>query len=311
MRSNVLAVLAAITVAAGMSVAPVTAGGLLGLGGGGGGGGLGGVVGGVVGGVTGAVGGLLGGDSGGGGGGGGGGSGGGGSGGGGSTGGGSGGGLNVGGLVTVNDNGNNGLVNLDLGGGNNNILNAAVGSGNKPLVNANVSSNGLLNNTTVSLDLAGLGLDLNVDLGVLNPGGPGGPGGPGNPGGPGGPNGPNGPGGRYVLYGSYGGGGNFVINCAVNNARQLLQVAAAGKITAQEIKAWMRAANVQVVPIKLCPAAKRQVAALLAKSQKINLLRRAVMSDPLITASLGRTRYDAGDVAAVQRKGGQLVVYVY
>jgi hypothetical protein len=264
MRSNVFAALATFTIVAGLSVAPVNAGGLLG--------GLGETVGGVVGGVTETVGGVVGGVT--------------------------GGGTNVGGLVSVNDTGNNALVNLDIGGGNN-VLNAAVGRGSNPLVNANVSTTGLLNNTTVSLDLAGLGLDLTIDLGILDPN---------NPNNPGGPNNPNG---RPVLVGSLGGGNTFVINCTVNNTKQLLQVAAAGKISGPEIKAWMRAANVQVVPIKLCPAAKKQVAALLAKSQKINLLRRAVMSDALITASLGRTSYDANDVVAVQRKGGQLVVYVY
>lgn len=267
MKSNVLAALAAFTVVAGMSAAPVSAGGL-----------LGGVVGGVVDTVTDTVdtvtdtvGDLTGG---------------------GGTGGG--GGTNVGGLLSLNDNDNDALVNLDLGGGNNNLLNAAVGK-----VNANVSTTGLLGSTSISLDLAGLGLDLDIDLGILDPN---------NPNNPGGPNNPNG---RPVLVGSLGGGNTFVINCTVNNTKQLLQVAAAGKISGAEIKAWMRAANVQVVPIKLCPAAKKQVAALLAKSQKINLLRRAVMSDALITASLGRTRYDANDVVAVQRKGGQLVVYVY
>lgn len=270
MRSNVFAALATFAVVAGMSAAPVSAGGLLG--------GLGDTLGGVVGGVTETVGGVVGGVTGGGGGG--------------------GGGTNVGGLLSVNDNGNNALVNLDIGGGNNNLLNAAVGKGNNPLVNANVSTTGLLGNTSVSLDLAGLGLDLEIDLGILDPNNPNNPGGPNNPGKP-------------VLVGSLGGGSTFLINCTVNNTRQLLQVAAAGKVSGAEIKAWMRAANVQVVPIKLCPAAKKQVAALLAKSQKINLLRRAVMSDALITASLGRTRYDAGDVVAVQRKGGQLVVYVY
>ncbi len=286
MRSNVFAALATFTIVAGMNVAPVNAGGLLG--------GLTDTVGGVVGGVTDTVGGVVGGVTGGltGGGGGGGGAGGG------------GGGTNVGGLLSLNDSGNNALVNLDIGGGNNNVLNAAVGKGSNPLVNANVSSTGLLNSTSVTLDLAGLGLDVTIDLGILDPNNPNNPGGPKNPGGPNNP-------GRVVLVGSLGGGGTFVINCTVNNTRQLLQVAAAGKISGAEIKAWMRAANVQVVPIKLCPAAKKQVAALLAKSQKINLLRRAVMSDALITASLGRTSYDAGDVVAVQRKGGQLVVYVY
>jgi hypothetical protein len=245
MRGNIFAVLAAFTVVAGMSAAPVSAID------------LGGVVGGVVDTVTDTVGGVTGG------------------------GGGGGGGTNVAGLVSLNDDDDNALVNLDVGGEN--IVGAGVGG----LAGAKVSTKGL------SLDLAGLGLDLDIDLSILDP------------------NNPNGPGGKPVLVGSLGGGNTFVINCTVNNTRQLLQVAAAGKVSGAEIKAWMRAANVQVVPIKLCPAAKKQVAALLAKSKKINLLRRAVMSDALITASLGRTSYDANDVIAVQRKGGQLVVYVY
>lgn len=281
MRSNVFAALAAFTVVAGMSAAPVSAGGL-----------LGGVVGGVVDTVTDTVdtvtdtvSGVTGGGTGGGGG---------------------GGGTNVGGLVSLNDGDNDALVNLDVGGGNN-ILNAAVGNGNKPLVNANVSTTGLLKSTSVAIDLVGLGLDVTLDLAMLDVlGGGGGNGGGGNGNGNGLPGNGNG----RILVGSLG-GANFVINCAVNNTRQLLQVAAAGKISGAEIKAWMRAANVQVIPIKLCPAAKKQVAQILAKSKKINLLRRAVMSDALITASLGRTRYDAKDVVAVQRKGGQLVVYVY
>jgi hypothetical protein len=169
---------------------------------------------------------------------------------------------------------------LSVGGGNN-LLTAGVGG-----VKAGVSKNGLL------LNLLGLDLDVPLDLGLLDPTDP---------------NDPNGP----ILVGSLGGGNTFMITCAVNNTRQLLQVAAQGKITAAEIKAWQRFANVQVVPIKLCPAAKKQVAQILARSQKVNLLRRAVVADALISASLSRTRYDANDVVAVQRKAGQLVVYVY
>lgn len=270
MRSNVVAAFTAFLMVSGMGVAPVSAGGLLG--------GLVDTVTDTVDTVTETVGEVTGGGG--------------------------------GGLVSVNDEENDALVNVDIGGGNN-VLNAAVGSGPNPLVNANVSTTGLLQGTTVTLDLAGLELDVTLDLAMLDViGGGGGGGGGGNgPGGNGNGNGAGNGNGR-ILVGSLG-GANFVINCAVNNTRQLLQVASAGKISAAEIKAWMRAANVQVVPIKLCPAAKKQVAQILAKSKKINLLRRAVMSDALITASLGRTRYDAGDVVAVQRKGGQLVVYVY
>ena len=210
-----------------------------------------------------------------------------------------GGGTNVLGVVSVNDDDNDALVNLDTGDGDT-ILNAAVGAGDDPLVNANVSSKGLLDSTTITLDLLGLGLDVDLDLGILNPGSD-------DPNNPNNPNNPN----RPVLVGSLGGGATFKITCAVNNTRQLLQVAANGKITAAEIKAWQRFASVQIVPIKLCPAAKTQVAKILARSKKVNLLQRAVMQDQLIMASLSRTKYDARDVVAVQRQKGQLVVYVY
>lgn len=270
MKGNLSLLLASAVIVAGIGVGPASAGGLLG--------GLGDTVNNVVNNVVDTVGDVVDGSD--------------------------GQGTNVGGLVSLNDSGNDALINVDVGGdrpGNNNLLNAAVGKGSDPLVNANVSSTGLLSSTSVAVDVGGLGLDLDLDLGILDPSNPNGPGNPG-----GNPNNP-------VLVGSIGGGagGTFVIACTVNNSRQVLQVAAAGKITASEIKAWQRSANVQIVPIKLCPQARKQVAAIFAKSKKVNLLHRAVMSDALITASLNRTRYDAKDVVAVQRKGGQLVVYVF
>lgn len=213
-------------------------------------------------------------------------------------------GTNIGNLVSLNDPGDNALVNLDVGGATN-VVTAAVG-GKNPAVKAGVSTTGLLKNTTVSLDLLGLGLDVELHLDILNPG-TGGPNNPNNPNNPNSPNNPKGP----ILVGNLGGGATFQITCAVNNTRQLLQVAANGKITAAEVKAWQRFAAVQVIPIKLCPAAKKQVAAILARSQKVNLLQRAVMQDQLIMASLSRTKYGPGDVVAVQRQKGQLVVYVY
>lgn len=232
-----------------------------------------------------------------------------------------GGGANVGGIVSLNDDDDGALLNLDLGGGDGGTTVAGVsaggvgglkvggGSGQGGLLNSGgvlgtglldgdddggALGSGLLANTSVGLDLDGLGLDLDVGIGAPGPNGPA----------------PAGDG-QVILVGSVRGDGVFVVNCTVNNTRQVLQIAAGGKITEAEFKAWQRSANVQIVPIKLCPAARKQVAAIFAKSQKINLLQRAAMSDTLIAASLGRTRYDAGDVAAVERKGGQLVVYVF
>jgi len=205
-------------------------------------------------------------------------------------------------VVTVNNTTNNGVANINTNGTSGGLT-ASLGKTNKGLPSVNVTT-GLLKTVLDVLDLSGLGLDLNVDLGILNPGNPN-TGGPSNPARPG--EDPNQP----VLVGSLDGGNTFIINCTVNNTRQVLQVAANGKIDAAEIRAWQRSANVQIVPMKLCPAARKQVAAILSKSPKMNLLQRAVMADALIAASLGRTKYDAGDVVAVQRKGGQLVVYVY
>jgi len=68
---------------------------------------------------------------------------------------------------------------------------------------------------------------------------------------------------------------------------------------------------VQIVPLKLCPQARAQVAQIFNASGKVRDVQRAAAGDALITASLSRTRYDAGDVFAVQASGGNLVVYVF
>ena len=194
-------------------------------------------------------------------------------------------------VVTINDP-NTGLVNLDTDNGT--VVTATVGAGGSPLVEAKVG--GLTGANTVSINLGGLGFDLVIDIGTPNPNNP---------------NAPSNPGGGPILVGSLGGGATFVVTCAVDNAKTLLQVAAQGKVTASELRAWQRAANVQVIPIALCPDARAIIAQLLGKSPKIQLLQRAVTMDNLIMASLSRTKYDANDVVAVQRRSGQLVVYVY
>lgn len=215
-----------------------------------------------------------------------------------------GGGGSGGGLVTVEEGaaGNDSLVNVGIGGGNNNVLDINLGA-NDPLANANVSAgltdSGLVASTSVTLDLGGLGLDLDIDIGIPGPGGLGGPRGAGGAGG-----------GGYVLVGSLG-GGSFVIKCSVNDTRNLLQVAANGKISNAEIKSWARATGVQIVPIKLCPSAKHQVAQIFARSSKVNTLQGAVVNDVLIMATLSRSGYGASDVVAVQRRNTQLIVYVF
>src|SRR5690606_20232669 len=126
------------------------------------------------------------------------------------------------------------------------------------------------------------------------------PGGPGGPGGPGANGGSNG--GLFGLTNS---------NCDIDEGRQILKIAADGNYNSRAYAQWRRAANVQVVPVRVCPPTRRQLAQILRQSGKVNALQGAVAGDPLIMASLDRTRYGVGDVFAVDSSGGRLTVYVY
>lgn len=212
---------------------------------------------------------------------------------------------------------------LDVNVGNQ-TLNAKVTGGNGQgglLNNGGLLGTGLLDgdddggllgsgilgsNLTVGLRLGGLGLDLTVPgiddlLGGGDGGGGGGGNGPGN-----GPGNGNGNGGGRTLVGSI--DGDFQVSCSVNDGRKVLQMASQAKLNT---KAWGRAANVQIIPVKLCPQARSQVAQIFNASGKIQQLQNAAASDALIVASLNRTRYSAGDVFAVEARGGNLTVYVY
>jgi hypothetical protein len=224
------------------------------------------------------------------------------------------GGLLGGGLLGGDDD--EALANLNISGGNGQggLLNngGVLGTG---LLDGDddggVLGSGILggSNLTAGLDLGGLDLD----LGGLGLGGNGGNGSGGNGnGGNGGAGGNGGVGGNgigangRVLVGSV--DGSFQVNCSVNDGRKVLQLASQAKLNPG---AWQRAANVRVVPVRLCAQARAQVAQIFNASGKIQQLQRAAAGDMLITASLNRTRYDVDDVFAVQASGGNLVVYVY
>jgi len=221
-----------------------------------------------------------------------------------------GGGLLGGGLLGGDDDT---LAELDISGGTGQggLLNSggALGTG---LLDGDddggLAGSGILggSNLTAGLDLGGLGLDLGGPGigGILGGGdGDGGNGGAGGNGGVGGNGiGTNG----RVLVGSI--DGSVQVNCSVNDGRQVLQLASQAKLNPGS---WQRAANVQIVPVKLCPQAHAQVARIFNASGKIQQLQRAAAGDMLITASLNRTRYDVNDVFAVQAGGGRLMVYVY
>lgn len=235
--------------------------------------------------------------------------------------------------------GNSALVNAGIGGDStspNNIADVNIGGGgsllggNGPLAKVSVTGGngqgGLLNNGGVlgtglldsdddggvlgsgilgsnlaaGIDLGGLSLDLDVP-GIDDLLGGGGSGGSGGNGG----NGAVGPGGG-VRVGSL--DGSVVVNCSLDDGRKVLQIASQAKLNPS---AWARAANVQVVPIRLCPQARAQVAQIFNASGKIRQLQRAAAGDALIVASLSRSRYDISDVFAIDASGGRLMVYVY
>jgi hypothetical protein len=311
MKASASAIIAALVLATGLSVAPASAQGLLGnlLGGGSGGGATGGLLSvdsgsagnssavnvglggdssnpnnvadvslgggsgllGGSGGLLGGSGGLLGGDS-------------------------------VADVSVTGGNGQGGLLNS---GG---VLGTGLLDGDD---DGGVLGSGILgSNLTAGINLGGLGLDLTVpgldDLlgGGGGSGGDGGNGGNGGNGGAGG-NGGIGAGGR-VLVGSI--DNSFQVSCSVNDGRKVLQLASQAKLNPAS---WARAANVQIVPIKLCPQARSQVAQIFRASSKVQQLQNAAAADALITASLSRTRYDVNDVFAVEASGGRLMVYVY
>jgi hypothetical protein len=191
------------------------------------------------------------------------------------------------------------LLGGGLLGGNNDqtVANLNISGGGEGGV---LGSGSAGSNLTAGIDLGGLGLDLGLPgvTGLLGSGGNGGNGGPGG-------NGIGGNGGRQ-LVGSI--DGSFQVNCSVNDGRKVLQLASQARLRPG---AWGRAANVQVVPVRLCPQARAQVARIFDASGKIQQLQSAAAGDALITASLSRTRYDVNDVFAVQASGGNLVVYVY
>lgn len=238
-----------------------------------------------------------------------------------------GGGGSGGGLLSVDRGsaGDNSTVNIGLGSDSQSPDNIAdVNLGN---ANANVSGGngqgGLLNNggllgtglldgdddggvlgsgilgsnLTAGINLGGLSLDLTIPgLDDLLGGGGNGGNGPGNG---------NGNNGGRTLVGSV---GDFQVSCSLDDGRRVLQLASQASVNP---RSWNRAANVQIVPVRLCPQARGQVAQIFRASGKIQQLQSAVAADALIVASLNRSRYDIGDVFAVETRGGSLTVYVY
>jgi hypothetical protein len=77
------------------------------------------------------------------------------------------------------------------------------------------------------------------------------------------------------------------------------------------IESWSHAANVRLVPVKLCASVRASVSRAVAMNSNVGAMQNSAASDPLISASLGRARYQAGNVLAVEQSNGMLTVYVY
>lgn len=233
--------------------------------------------------------------------------------------------------ATVGGTSNVANVNASLGGGSGLNTTATVGGGGS-LANVNASlggSNGL--NTTATLGGGGGLANLGVSLGGGTAGTGGGTGlgggGLGNGGGLGG-------GGGLGNGGGAGGGvvivrdanGNYVyangnrlavtslgaLACTNRNSPQAIaQLLQHHRYGSNTPGAWRHAANVQLVPIKLCAQLRASVRAAAAADRNVALVQNLAASDPLISASLSRGRYNAGNVLAVDQSNGLLTVYVY
>lgn len=247
--------------------------------------------------------------------------------------------------------GTSGLVNVGLGGSDGNVVDANIGSGSNPLGTATITSggdNGLLNvNANIGDGLAttsvgvggsggslvnatvdvGNGVGVGVDVALGLPGLPGLPGGNNGANGNNGTNGTNGANGLngvntsngvttfYSISGSAGGrqgggGGGFALNYP-SACRGALPGQLMGLFGASDIKGWDRASTIQLVPLKVCPAVRKDMARALAIDPDYRHLVSAVARDPLVSETLRRTRYQPGHVLAVQRSGDMLRVYVF
>lgn len=208
-------------------------------------------------------------------------------------------------LVTIGsgDAGSSGLVNVGVGGdnqvldaniGNGSIGSANVGSGRGSALDANVN---LLNGgANVGAKVGGPRvLDVNVGVG-------------GNRGNTVNPNGPGNAGNLNSRTASGGGqSGAGVITCSGVSSQQLEQLLRSTRID----NSWRRASNVSIQRVPVCAEMRSWLAATLSQTGLGPNLHQAVVSDPLLSASLSRTSYSPDRVFAVQKSGNDLKVFVY
>lgn len=95
-------------------------------------------------------------------------------------------------------------------------------------------------------------------------------------------------------------------SCAGMSSSQLISL-----FESTRVRGWNRASDVRLVPIRVCPELRRQVAQWLANNRDYHRMIGAVASDALINAALSRSRYQPGHVLGVQHSGNSLTVFVF
>lgn len=208
-------------------------------------------------------------------------------------------------------------VGVTLPGSGNGFVDSALGSAadqTNDLAGNGGALGDLLTGTGLSGSDGGLGGLTGSDGGLLGNAG----GGPGNAGG--GPDGSlgnpdggrrpgtfavdNGAGGRMIFA-------NYGAKCIGPDPRAIGRLLQSRSYSKRNLDSWHRAANVQVVPVKLCPATRGVVRRELDRNRSVGVVQQMAEADPLIRTSLSRTRYGATDVLAVDQIRGTLMVYVY
>jgi len=144
-------------------------------------------------------------------------------------------------------------------------------------------------------------------------------GGNGGGGGGGGGNGGHGHGGGLhglpPVYGGGGGGGMMGMlggagGACISNSAGLVRLLHT-RYDASMMGVWNRAGSVRLIPIRLCPQLRAQLARAAAGSGDIAFLRGVAAAFPAISSTLARGRYGANNVIGMDAAGGVLSVYVF
>jgi hypothetical protein len=236
-------------------------------------------------------------------------------------------------LVTLGsaDAGDSGAVNVGLGGES--LADVNLGSGSDNLGDVNISSDDGQGLADVGVDLgddvtaraglagddglavldtgfgdtldagAGVGGDnlLDLDFGVDSTGGAGG--------------GDTGGGvGVAALGNGADGSGAAAVGAGCDSgisSSQASKLIRSGNYSPRAVSSWSGASSVELTRVAMCPQMRAQVEAALSRSGLAGQIQQAALGDSLVSASLSRTHYDAGDVLAIRHSGSKLIVYVY